>query len=120
MRDSNRIVEICKLLEDAWKKEPEQRLGQFLINHIFGDLSNKIFYLEDIDVEEKLKAFIIEYEKGLLLTADGEKLSRRKKDLQEFRKLEGILPKSAMKEYLEEKRRDLECEERRAPLKKKE
>ena len=44
----------------------------------------------------------------------------RKKDLQEFRKLEGILPKSAMKEYLEERRRDLKREERRAPFKKKE
>jgi len=76
MKDPNRIVEICKLLEEAWKKEPEQRLGQFLINHIFGDLRDKIFYVEDIDMEKRLKSFIIEHEKGFLLTADGKKLSR--------------------------------------------
>jgi Holliday junction resolvasome RuvABC DNA-binding subunit len=43
----------------------------------------------------------------------------RKKDLAEFRKLKGILPKSAMSMYLEEKRKELIREEERAPIIKK-
>ena len=41
----------------------------------------------------------------------------RKTSLQEFRNLKGILPKSAKKIYLEEKRKDLIREEKLAPLK---
>ncbi len=40
----------------------------------------------------------------------------RKENLQEFRKLKGILPKSAMTMYLEEKKKDLVREEEKAPL----
>ena len=42
----------------------------------------------------------------------------RKSNLQEFRKLKGILPKSTMKTYLEEKRKDLNNEEKIAQIKK--
>ncbi len=41
----------------------------------------------------------------------------RKKNMKEFRRFEGILPESALKDYLTEKKKDLEREERRAPLK---
>lgn len=41
----------------------------------------------------------------------------RKSNLQEFRNLKGILPKSAKKTYLDEKRKDLNEEEKLAPLK---
>lgn len=41
----------------------------------------------------------------------------RKSNLQEFRTLKGILPKSAMKTYLDEKRKDLNEEEKLAPIK---
>ena len=41
----------------------------------------------------------------------------KKKNMKEFRRFEGILPKSALKEYLDEKKKDLDHEERRAPLK---
>ena len=41
----------------------------------------------------------------------------RKSNLQEFRSLKGILPKSAKKTYLEEKRKDLKKEEDFAPIK---
>jgi hypothetical protein len=41
----------------------------------------------------------------------------RKSNLQEFRSLKGILPKSAKKTYLEEKRKDLKAEENIAPIK---
>jgi len=43
----------------------------------------------------------------------------RKSNLQEFRSLKGILPKSAKKTYLDEKRKDLNEEEKLAPLKNK-
>ena len=42
----------------------------------------------------------------------------RKSNLQEFRKLKGILRKSTMKMYLEEKRKDLNNEEKIAQIKK--
>ncbi len=41
----------------------------------------------------------------------------RKSNLQEFRSLKGILPKSAKKTYLDEKRKDLKEEEKLAPIK---
>ena len=40
----------------------------------------------------------------------------RKLNLQEFRSLKGILPKSAMKTYLDEKKKDLNKEEKLAPI----
>lgn len=40
-----------------------------------------------------------------------------KRNLEEFRSLEGILPKGTLNVYLKEKRKDLEREEKRAPLK---
>jgi len=42
----------------------------------------------------------------------------RKSNLQDFRSLKGILPKSAKKTYLDEKRKDLNEEEKLAPIKK--
>ncbi|TES96692.1 MAG: hypothetical protein E3J90_07720 [Promethearchaeota archaeon] len=41
----------------------------------------------------------------------------RKLNLQEFRSLKGILPKSAMKTYLDEKKKDLNREEKLTPIK---
>ena len=41
----------------------------------------------------------------------------RKTNLQEFRSLKGMLPKSAKKTYLDEKRKDLKEEENLAPIK---
>jgi len=41
----------------------------------------------------------------------------RKSSLQEFRSLKGILPKSAKKTYLDERRKDLNEEENLAPIK---
>ena len=43
----------------------------------------------------------------------------KKKNLKEFRRFEGILPESALEEYLREKEKELEREESRAPLKRK-
>ena len=41
----------------------------------------------------------------------------KKKNMKEFRRFEGILPESALEEYLNEKKRELQREERRAPFK---
>ena len=60
MRDDTRIDRICDLLKEKWKRVPEQRLGQFLINYVFGSIpphDGYIFHREDVDVEEILKNF---------------------------------------------------------------
>ncbi|MCP6719585.1 MAG: hypothetical protein KJI71_05210 [Patescibacteria group bacterium] len=67
MRDPKRIKNICHLLEKAWDYFPQQRLGQFLLNTVFGCLGrdSHIYHKEDNEVEtilkliiEKLEAFI--------------------------------------------------------------
>ena len=42
---------------------------------------------------------------------------KRKQYLEEFRNLKGILPKSAKKTYIDERRRDLKTEEGYSPIK---
>ena len=54
MRDPKRIKRICKLLEKAWSKQPDQRLGQFLSNFVFGHHQD-IWFQEDIINENLLK-----------------------------------------------------------------
>ena len=53
MRDKKRIKRICRLIETLWLQVPDQRLGQFLANYIFGHHKD-IFYQEDDITEEKL------------------------------------------------------------------
>lgn len=61
MREKERIDRICKLIKEQWKKYPDQRLGQLLINYVFGDspISGKythyIWSLEDDIIEKRLK-----------------------------------------------------------------
>jgi len=62
MRDPNRINEICELLVDKWKRFPDQRLGQFLENYVFGHHTGVgrhtdgcIFYQEDDLTERRLR-----------------------------------------------------------------
>lgn len=50
MRDPKRIKRICKKIENLWSKVPDQRLGQFLANYVFGHHID-IFHQED-DVSE--------------------------------------------------------------------
>jgi len=54
MRDIKRIKRICRLLEDKWSKVPDQRLGQFLANYVFGHHTDP-FYLEDGKTEKRLE-----------------------------------------------------------------
>uniref|UniRef100_A0A6M3JKT5 DUF1018 domain-containing protein n=1 Tax=viral metagenome TaxID=1070528 RepID=A0A6M3JKT5_9ZZZZ len=53
MRDPKRIKRICKILEKAWSLSPDQRLGQFLSNYVYGHRQD-IFFLEDDEVEKLL------------------------------------------------------------------
>lgn len=59
-RDPKRIKKICQLLEIAWSRYPDQRLGQFLLNYVFGSLGrdSHIYNKEDTVVETLLKEFI--------------------------------------------------------------
>lgn len=58
MREPERINRICNKLNKKWKEHPDQRLGQLIINYIFGRFYNsssaKIFYQEDDITEKKL------------------------------------------------------------------
>ena len=60
MRDPKRIKRICKLIEKQWNKVPDQRLGQFLSNYVFGHHTD-IFYQEDditVDILEPKRIIV--------------------------------------------------------------
>ena len=59
-RDPKMIKSICQLLENAWSRYPDQRLGQFLLNYVFGSIGrdSHIFNKEDNIVETLLKELI--------------------------------------------------------------
>lgn len=47
------IERICKLIKDGWCLVPEQRLGQFLANYVFGHHVD-IFFQRDEQTEDIL------------------------------------------------------------------
>lgn len=47
MRNPERIDTILDLIEDIWRKYPDLRLGQLLINVIGTHMENNLFYYED-------------------------------------------------------------------------
>ena len=51
MRDIKRIKKICKLLKTKWEKVPDQRLGQFLANYVFGHHVDVFFQEDDVSQE---------------------------------------------------------------------
>ena len=59
MRNPKRIPKILKEVEKAWEKNPDLRLGQFLLN-LFPFYSVDLYYIEDEVLAKKLKEF---YEK---------------------------------------------------------
>ncbi|MFX1295861.1 MAG: hypothetical protein ACFFD2_13540 [Promethearchaeota archaeon] len=66
---------------------------------------------------EEQKGSAVTYNEIIQFLIDNQSTNVIKKEkLQEFRKLRGILPKSAMANYLEEKRKELKKEEGRALL----
>lgn len=64
MRDEQRIDTTLALLRQAWKKVPDWRLGQLLMNlHGMGEGTasrRDLFYQEDYQWERALKAFVEE------------------------------------------------------------
>ncbi|MGQ4876020.1 MAG: hypothetical protein ACP6IY_18295 [Promethearchaeia archaeon] len=66
---------------------------------------------------EKQKGYSITYDEIINFLINNQSTNIiRKEALKEFRKFKGILPKSAMSEYLKEKKKELIKEESRAPL----
>jgi uncharacterized protein YihD (DUF1040 family) len=58
MRDPQRIDRILEQLEIAWKKSPDLRLGQLLINvagYGGAKVENNLFYYEDDSFERDLE-----------------------------------------------------------------
>lgn len=56
MRNPKRIDKIIELLREAWHKEPDQRLGQFVSN-LLGTGPQDVFFPEDEEWEKLLKEF---------------------------------------------------------------
>ena len=58
MRDFNRIDPFCKELIDLWKKCPDMRFGQLIVNALGKDP----FYIEDHVAIKKIRAFVLSLE----------------------------------------------------------
>ena len=61
MRNPNRIKVMTELLSEAWNLVPDWRLGQ-LVSNLQGVGQQDVFYAEDDVWEERLRAFINEYD----------------------------------------------------------
>lgn len=63
-RDPKRIKEICQLLEIAWSRCPDQRLGQFLLNYVFGSLGrdSHIYHKEDDEIKSLLEEYVKKFD----------------------------------------------------------
>ena len=72
MRDLKRIARICNKLKELWKKHPDQRLGQLLVNYIYhrDELGQDgfIWFEEDYKVETILDELLKQENMNLLET----------------------------------------------------
>lgn len=57
MRDINRIDPLLAKLGEAWKKWPDQRFGQFMVNFFWECKCDPFFYEDDVWMEA-LQAYI--------------------------------------------------------------
>ena len=55
MKDVKRIKRIIALLKKAWLTQPDQRLGQLLVNAFGQDI---LYYVNDDLIEEALKEWV--------------------------------------------------------------
>ena len=79
------------------------------------EIKKKLFQIK-LDLESK-KGSSVTYNEIITYLINNQPTNIiRKKNLKEFRKLKGILPKSALNMYLDEKKKELMREEERAPL----
>jgi len=54
-KDEKRIKRICEELERLWKRYPDQRLGQLLLNYVFPPgKKTDYFYTEDDETEKRI------------------------------------------------------------------
>ena len=61
MRDPERIERILHKIKLIWEKNPDQRLGQLLINYGFGRISEPLMWnAEDDNTEKNLDKMIKE------------------------------------------------------------
>jgi hypothetical protein len=72
MREKARIRRICNLLYKGWIERPDQRLGQFLANYVFGHHVD-IFGQEDDKNELALESFLNKVVGGTLKEWEDEK-----------------------------------------------
>ena len=75
MRDKSRIKRICKLIETEWLRVPDQRLGQFLANYVFGHHVD-IFFQEDDMSETMLICTQNEKNNNKVVTSTKPKINR--------------------------------------------
>ncbi len=63
-RDPKRIKKVCELLENAWSRCPDQRLGQFLLNYVFGSIGrdSHIYHKEDDLIQSLLEEYIKKFD----------------------------------------------------------
>jgi len=61
MRDPKRIDRMLKLVEKVWKKSPDLRLTQLIMNTLA--INYDPYYIEDDILEEKLKDMYEKYYK---------------------------------------------------------
>ena len=57
MRDPDRIPEILAQIEEAWKRHPDMRFGQLVVN-LLDPNPNRIFDVEDDILRESLNEFL--------------------------------------------------------------
>lgn len=57
MRDPERIDEILEEIKAIWKRHPDMRLGQLLVN-LLDPSPNRLFYVEDDILAKQLADFI--------------------------------------------------------------
>lgn len=56
MRDPKRIDEILKLIEEYWKKHPDMRLAQLIMNAL--QMNEDPYHIEDDILKNKLERMI--------------------------------------------------------------
>jgi hypothetical protein len=54
MRDDRRIKKLCSTLEKAWSMSPDERLGQFLSNWVYGHHVDIWFMGDDLIIDALL------------------------------------------------------------------
>lgn len=110
LRNPKRIKKILRRIKKVWKKFPQQRLGQILVNHFHFDLNNLV-HQSDVKLNENVWCGISNKTEKKPIKSEKEDLFDILKDLhllnlyqklEEFRKLNENLPSFSPTDLLEE------------------